>query len=76
MSKLAMSILQNEDLARETVQDCFLKIAGTITDISVVESRRTKALIVIMVKNKARDNLETEHYSTLTINKRFYVGSL
>ena len=50
MSKLAMSILQNEDLVKETVQDCFLKIAETITDISVVESRRTKALIVIMVK--------------------------
>ncbi|MDE7295060.1 MAG: hypothetical protein K2N72_11605 [Oscillospiraceae bacterium] len=53
-----------------------MKIAGTITGISVAESRRTKALIVIMVKNKARDDLEAEHYSTLTINKRFYVGSL
>ncbi len=62
MSKLAMSIMHNEELVKETLQDCFLKIAETITDISVVESRRTKALIVIMVKNKARDNLEAEHY--------------
>lgn len=62
MSKLAMSIMHNEDLVKETVQDCFLQIAEMIAEIPVVESRRTKALIVIMVKNKARDNLEAEHY--------------
>ena len=69
MFKLAMSILHNDALAQETVQDCFFKIAKIIGEISSVESNKTKALIVIMTKNKARYNLRAEHSEkTDTIN--------
>jgi len=62
MFNIAMSILQNEALADETVQDCFLKIAEEFDKIVFVESKKTKAMVSIMVKNKARDNLDREHY--------------
>lgn len=62
MFKLSMSILHNEALAHEAVQDCFFRIAEMISEISVVESKKTKALIVIMVKNRSRYNLRSEHY--------------
>ncbi len=62
MFNIAMSILHNEALADETVQDCFLKIAEEFDRIVFVESKKTKAIVSIMVKNKARDNLNREHY--------------
>ncbi|MDE6746390.1 MAG: RNA polymerase sigma factor [Oscillospiraceae bacterium] len=62
MEKIALSILHNKALADETVQDCMFKLVETITDIPDVPSKRAKAMIVIMVKNKARNNLELEHY--------------
>lgn len=62
MTKLANSILHNNALAEETVQDCLLKLAITITEVPGVPSKRAKAMITIMVKNKARNNLELEHY--------------
>ena len=61
MFKVAMSILHNEALAQETVQDCLLKIATTITDFPVVRTKKAKAFVVIMVRNKALDNLKLEH---------------
>ncbi len=62
MFNVAMSVLHNKALADETVQDCFLKLAEKITEISDTQSKKTKTLIVIMVRNKARNNLELEHY--------------
>lgn len=62
MFNIAMSILHNENLADETVQDCFLKIAEKIKDITAVKCKETKALVSIMVKNKARNNLNLEHH--------------
>ena len=35
MKKLANSILHNTALAEETVQDCFLKLAMTITEVPI-----------------------------------------
>ncbi len=61
MFKVAMSVMHNEALAKETVQDCLLKIAMTITDFPAVGSKKAKAFAVIMVRNKALDNLELEH---------------
>ncbi len=62
MTKLANSILHNTALAEETVQDCLLKLAITIKEVPDIPSKRAKAMITIMVKNKARNNLELEHY--------------
>ena len=64
MYKVAMSILHNEALADETVQDCFLRIAVNIADIPDVRSKKFRALLVIMVRNKAINNLGSEHYDT------------
>jgi len=65
MKKLANSILHNTALAEETVQDCFLKLAMIITEVPDVPSKRAKAMITVMVKNKARNNLELEHYDVV-----------
>lgn len=62
MLNIAMSILNNEALAAETVQDCFLKIAEDFSGVDVVKSKETKAMVSIMVKNKALDNLDKEYY--------------
>ncbi len=62
MFNVAMSVLHNKALADETVQDCFLKIAEEFDKIVFAESKKTKAMVSIMVKNKARDNLNQEHY--------------
>ena len=62
MFKLAMSILHNDALAQETMQDCFLKLAEMIKEVPDVPSKRAKAMIITMVKNKARNNLKAEHY--------------
>lgn len=61
MFKVAMSILHNESLANETVQDCLLKIATIITDFPAVGTKKARAFVVIMVRNKALDNLKLEH---------------
>ena len=62
MKNIAMSILHNKALVDETVQDCFLKLAEIIKEVPDVPSKRAKAMIITMVKNKARNNLEAEHY--------------
>lgn len=62
MFKAAMSVLHNRSLADETVQDCFLKIAMNIANIPNVRSKKTRALIIIMVRNKSLNNLKAEHY--------------
>lgn len=61
MFKVAMSVMHNEALANETVQDCLFKISMTIKDFPAVRTKRAKAFIVIMVRNKAVDNLKLEH---------------
>lgn len=65
MFKVAMSIMHNEALADETVQDCLLKIAMTITDLPAAGKKKAKAFIVIMVRNKALDNLKAEHIDVI-----------
>jgi len=65
MFKLAMSILHNHVLAEETVQDCMLKLAEIIAKVPDVQSKSTKAMIVIMVKNKAKNNIKLEHYNDI-----------
>jgi len=62
MNKIAMSILHNRALVDETVQDCFLKLAEIIKEVPDVPSKSSKAMIITMVKNKARNNLKAEHY--------------
>ena len=62
MFKVAMSVLHNRSLADETVQDCFLKIAVNIDLMPDVRSKKTRALIIIMVRNKSLNNLKAEHY--------------
>lgn len=61
MYKTAMSITHNEALANETVQDCLFKIARIIADFPAVRTKKAKALVIIMVRNKALDNLKVEH---------------
>ena len=61
MYKTAMSITHNEALANETVQDCLFKIAKIIADFPAVRTKKAKALVIIMVRNKALDNLKVEH---------------
>ncbi len=62
MFNIAMSILNSEALADETVQDCFLKIAEEFDRVGAVRSKETKAMLSIMVKNKALDNIDKQHY--------------
>lgn len=66
MFNIAMSILHNEALAKETVQDCFLHIAEKFTGVAAVKCKETRAMVSIMVKNKARNNLKREHYEKYT----------
>ncbi len=65
MFKVAMSVLHNEALAKETVQDCFLKIAVNIADFPEPETKKAKSFVVIMARNKALDNLKSEHTDTV-----------
>ena len=62
MFRIAMSILHNDSLANETVQDCLLKIAMMISDVPDPGTNKIKALIIIMVRNKSLNNLKSEHY--------------
>lgn len=61
MFKVAMSVMHNEALANETVQDCLLKIAMTIGDFPDVGTKKAEAMIVIIVRNKSINNLKLEH---------------
>lgn len=62
MFKIAMSVLHNEALADETVQDCMLKIAMGISDMPNPGTNKINALIIIMVRNKSLNNFKAEHY--------------
>ena len=62
MFRVAMSVLHNEALADETVQDCMLKIAMGISDMPSPGTNKINALIIIMVRNKSLNNLKAEHY--------------
>lgn len=64
MFKVAMSILRSKALADETVQDCLLKLAEMITEVPNIPSKRAKTMIIVMVRNKAKNNLKAEHYDT------------
>ncbi len=60
MFKVAMSILHNEALAEEAVQDSFLKIAKSISSFIEPVSGKTASFIVIIVRNTSIDNLRKE----------------
>ena len=62
MFRIAMSVLHNEALADETVQDCLLKIAMRIDHMPNPGTNKINALIIIMVRNKSLNNLKAEHY--------------
>lgn len=62
MIKTAMSVLNNKALAEETVQDCLLKLAEIIRDVPEIPSKRAKAMIMTVVRNKSINNLKAEHY--------------
>ena len=57
----AMSVLKNESLAEEAMQDTFLKIAAKIIDIPKVKSSRTASFVIIIAKNMSLDRLKKEH---------------
>ena len=58
MFNIAMSILNSEALADETVQDCFLKIAEEFDRVGAVKSKETKAMLSIMVNKEHYDRTE------------------
>ena len=62
MFRVAMSVLHNEALADEAVQDCLLKIAMRIDHMPNPGTNKINALIIIMVRNKSLNNLKAEHY--------------
>lgn len=64
MFKIAVSILRSKALADETVQDCLLKLAEMIEEVPNIPSKRARAMIIVMVRNKAKNNLKAEHYDT------------
>lgn len=57
----AMSILHNEALAEEAVQDSFLKIAKNISGISLAVCSKTAAFVVIIIRNTSINILKAEH---------------
>lgn len=59
--RTVMKVLNNESLADEAVQDCLLKIASVITKFGNVQSKKTRALIIIIARNKAHDKIRSEH---------------
>ena len=65
MFSAANSILCNPSIADETVQDCLLKLAKTVSHLPNIPSDDAKAMIIAMVKNKARNNLKAEHYDNV-----------
>lgn len=70
MYKKSLSILNNEALAEEAVQESFLKIAKNISGISDPVSNRTAAFVIIIVRNTSIDKLRTEHQErTVPLNE-------
>ncbi|MBR5089712.1 MAG: RNA polymerase sigma factor [Ruminiclostridium sp.] len=57
----AMSLLHDEVLAEEAVQESLIKIVKNISKISDVNCSKTKAFIVIIVRNTSLDIIRTEH---------------
>lgn len=55
MFKIANAILKNVDLAEDAVQQSFMKIIKNLHKIDDVFSNKTRALIVIIVKNTSID---------------------
>ena len=60
MFSVAMSVLHNNALAEEVVQDSFLKIAKNISVFSDAVCNKHAALVVIIVRNTAIDALRKE----------------
>ncbi len=63
MHTVAMSVLHNEALAEEAVQDSLLKIARKISDFLEPVCSKSASLIVIIVRNTSIDNLRKEKNS-------------
>ncbi len=57
MLAVAREVLQENALAEDAVHDAFLKILGRMDKIGETESTATKAFLVIVTKNAARDLL-------------------
>lgn len=57
----ALSILHNEAVAEEAVQESFLRIAKNISKISDVKCNRTAAFVIIIVRNTALNCMKAEH---------------
>ncbi|MCC8196104.1 MAG: sigma-70 family RNA polymerase sigma factor [Ruminococcus sp.] len=60
MFRKAMSILHNESIAEEAVQESFLKVAKNISKISSPDCIQTRNFIVIIVRNTSLDMLKGE----------------
>ncbi len=67
MFRKALSILHNEAVAEEAVQESFLKIAKNISKVSAVKSSRTAAFVIIIVRNTALNCLKSEHINDTEI---------
>ena len=61
MLRKAMSILNNNSLAEEAVQECLFRIAKNISKISAPVCARTASFIVIIVRNTCCDIIKKEH---------------
>lgn len=51
----ALSIVKNENDAEDVVQEAFIKIAKNIRSIADIQSKETKAFLIIITKNTAYD---------------------
>ena len=57
--------LLSKNVIKRNLNDCTIhtiKLANSITELPNIPSESAKALIISMVKNKARNNLKAEHY--------------
>ncbi len=62
MMYIALSVLKNEDLAQEAVNDAFIRIIRNLHKINTDEiySHKTKSFLVKIVKNTSIDKLKEE----------------
>lgn len=60
MQHIAYNILKDRALAEDAVHDAFTKIIRYLDGIGEVESHRTKAYVVIIVRSVSLDNLAKE----------------
>lgn len=67
MFRKALSILHNESVAEEAVQESFLKIAKNISKVPYVKCNRTAAFVIIVVRNTALNCLKSEHINDTEI---------